>query len=63
MMLGLFLMNLLAIFIRSMIWMFMWSLYNDCDVRLCMTGMDLFLISFCVSCCKFMTLFSMFFIN
>jgi len=63
MMLGLFWTRLLVIFIKSIIWMSMWSLYNDCDVRLCMTGMDLFLISFCVSCCNFMMLFSMFFIN
>jgi len=46
--LDLFLMNLLVIFIRSMIWMFVDSIYNDFDIRLNITGMDLFLISFCV---------------
>jgi len=39
-------MNLLVIFIRSMIWMSLDSLYNDFDIRLCITGMDLFLTSF-----------------
>jgi len=38
------------------------SLYNDFDIRLCITGMDLFLTLFCVSC-NFIILFPIFLIS
>jgi len=46
-----------------MIWMSVDSLYNDFDIRLCITGIDLFLISFCVFWCNFIILFSIFLIS